>query len=193
MPRLFTGLTLPASIQDQLCLMKGGIASARWIEPDDLHLTLRFFGDMDPASASELASALDHIRPAPFTLRLGDLGFFGGKSPRMVWIGAHPSEPLSALQQAHEMLAQRLGYPPEKRKYTPHVTLARLRGGPVETVMSYISQHNLSSHKNILQDGEVDELQGTDLLSFEVSSFALFSAKSSTGGGPYVIEERYDF
>ena len=201
MPRLFTALSLPDGLREKLTRFQGGLPSARWIEPDDLHLTLRFFGDMSGPEALELSSGLHQIKVRPFPVVLQGLGYFGGKAPRMAYIGAQPSPELTALQKAHESLAQRLGFAPEGRKFTPHVTLARLRNINPGAVMSYISQHALTDvgpdgfAASGLEKADKQDISsnGGGALEFEVNGFALFSAKNSRGGGPYLIEERYEF
>lgn len=174
MPRLFTGISLPDTLRDELGLCQSGLQGARWIERGDLHLTLRFFGDMSPQQANELAEALQDLSFAPFQLQLEGVGVFGSKAPRMVYVTALPTEALLHLQRAHEVLAQRLGFPPERRKFTPHITLARVRRSPVHAVRDYLSRQLSYAH-----------------LSFEVQGFELFSSKESRGGGPYVVEGHY--
>lgn len=174
MPRLFTGLSVPPEVATQLSTLQSGLPAARWIESGDFHITLRFFGDIHDDQADDLASSLGDLAHPSVPLTLNGLGAFGGDKPRMVWIGVEASQELIALQRAQETLAQRLGHKPEGRKYTPHVTLARLRGGSAVDVGRYLSlqDHDQSFH-------------------FEANEFVLYSAKASTGGGPYVVEARY--
>lgn len=174
MPRLFIALSLPLHIREQLSFAQAGLEAARWIEPDDLHLTLRFFGDMDHDRADELHDALSRVRYKPFQLQLGAPGVFGGQSPRSIWVGIAPNESLNDLQRRLERLAERIGFTAERRKFTPHITIARLHGASPSVVSQYLSAHDTF-----------------DFLSFEVTGFALYSAKGSRGGGPYVIEAHY--
>lgn len=176
MPRLFTGLQITDSIAQQLSALQFGLNSARWIDPSDFHITLKFIGDVEPRLADEIAAALDELSVFPFTLELSSLGSFGSNRPRMVWAGVKPSPELNALHKAHEQLAQRLGLKAEGRKFTPHVTLARISGGSAQSVAEYLSHH-----------------EDFRSLKFEVTEFKLYSAKASHGGGPYVIEESYPF
>ncbi len=176
MPRLFTALKIPSSIATQLTFLQCGLAGARWIDPSDFHITLRFFGDMDNAQAKDLTQSLDQVSSNPFTVELCTLGTFGSDKPRMLWAGVTANEQLSTLHQSHETLAQRLGFKAEGRKFTPHVTLARFKSGRAHQLGLYLAEHNDFTP-----------------LSFKVTDFCLYSAKDSTGGGPYLIEAQYPF
>ncbi len=127
MPRLFTALEIPRHVGESLAMMRGGLPGARWIDPENYHLTLRFIGDIDDALARDIAGLLGRVQRRPFELRLDGLTSFGGRKPRALVAAATPVAPLMELQAEHERLLQRLGLEPEGRKYTPHVTLARLR------------------------------------------------------------------
>jgi RNA 2',3'-cyclic 3'-phosphodiesterase len=174
MPRLFTGLEIPWHIGESLAMMRGGLPGARWIDPENYHLTLRFIGDIDDALARDIAGLLGKVRRRPFEVRLDGLTSFGGRKPRALVAAATPAAPLVELQAEHERLLQRLGLEPEGRKYIPHVTLARLRESSSRQVADYLTAraHYRSS-------------------AFNVSRFVLFSSRSSVGGGPYVVEAAY--
>ena len=175
MPRLFTGLEIPADIGFALSLKRGGLTGARWIDADNYHITLRFIGDVDRQTADEVAESLDRLSNSMrFSVRLTHLGAFGGDKPRALYAGVEPSESLTRLQAAQERVLQRAGLPPEGRKFVPHVPRARLRGGnPVELA------------RFIAEAGRFEPL------SFHVGRFVLFSSKHSIGGGPYVVEQSY--
>lgn len=194
MPRLFTGLKIPSEIGVQLALLQSGLAGVRWIDPTDFHITLRFIGDVERPLADDIEDALAHIISAPFSLELFSLGSFGGDRPRMVWAGVRPSEELSRLHQQHEILAQRLGLKAEGRKFTPHVTLARIKNGGARIKnggdrMKNGRAGNRSSAAAIAR--YLSDNADFRSFKFDVSEFLLFSAKSSTGGGPYLIEANY--
>jgi len=175
MPRLFTGLEIPPDVGFALSLKRGGLMGARWIEPENYHITLRFIGDVDNQTANEVADNLDHLSQSlRFPVRLTHLGIFGGDKPRALYAGVEPSEALSRLQAAQERMLQRSGLPPDGRKFVPHVTLARLRGTGAEDVARYIA-----------------EAGRFEPLSFSVPRFVLFSSRDSVGGGPYVVEQTY--
>ena len=174
MPRLFTGLEIPSPLTDSLSMLRGGLPGARWIDPDNYHLTLRFIGDVDDALAGEIASLLGQVRRRSFELRLDGLSSFGGRKPRAIVAAVKPSPSVMELQAEHERLMQRVGLEPEGRKYTPHVTLARLRDSSSFEVADYLSSR-----------------AGFRSEPFSVSRFVLFSSRASVGGGPYVVEAAY--
>lgn len=174
MPRLFTGLEVPAEIGASLAMLRGGLPGARWVEPENYHITLRFIGDVDDRIAHEIGSMLDQVNRHGFELRLDGLTSFGGRKPRAV-VAAVPTVPaLSELQAEHERLMQRIGLEPEGRKYTPHVTLARLRDSSNRQVADYLAERGPFRSAN-----------------FPVGRFVLFSARASVGGGPYLVEAAY--
>jgi 2'-5' RNA ligase len=174
MPRIFTGLEIPDNVAQSLAMLRGGLPGARWIDPENYHLTLRFIGDVDDQTELEVASLLGRVRRKPFELRFDELSAFGGRRPRAVIATLAQTAALMELQAEHERLMQRVGLEPEGRKYTPHVTLARLRDSSSRQVADYLgARGHLRSR------------------SFAVSRFVLFSSRVSVGGGPYVVEEAY--
>ena len=138
MPRLFTGLELPAEIADEIALARGGVPGARWIEPADYHITLRFLGDVDLGLAHDVAETLGEIRRPPLAVRFDGLSWFGGLKPRALVARVRPNPPLIELQAEQERRMRRIGLEPETRKFTPHVTLARLRGVKTRAVADYL-------------------------------------------------------
>jgi 2'-5' RNA ligase len=174
MPRLFTGLEIPPDVCRILSDLRGGLPGARWIDPENYHLTLRFIGDIDGASANEIASVLLRVNRKPFKVTLRGLSSFGGKKPRAVVASVEPSGPLVDLQAELERLMQRCGLDPESRKFTPHVTLARLRDASNHDVANYLYVRGYFPSKV-----------------FTAERFVLFSSRASVGGGPYVVEDSY--
>src|SRR6476646_4581971 len=128
MPRLFTGLELPEAVASQLASLRGGVAGARWLEPEDYHITLRFIGDIDARTARDIDEALGDIRRPKAPVSFEELSWFGGDKPRAIVAKVKPDPALMDLQAEQERRLRRLGVEPETRKYMPHVTLARLRG-----------------------------------------------------------------
>jgi RNA 2',3'-cyclic 3'-phosphodiesterase len=124
--------------------------------------------------AHEVASLLARVRRAPVELRLQDLDSFGGRKPRAVVARFAPTAELMELQAEHERLLQRVGLDPEGRKYTPHVTLARLRESSSRQVADYLAVR-----------------APLHVPAFTVSRFVLFSSRMGGGGGPYVVEAAY--
>ena len=165
MPRLFTGLEIPAEIGQTLSNLRGGLPGARWVDPENYHVTLRFIGYIDGVAANEIASLLFRVNRKPFDVALQGLSSFGGKKPRAVVASVVPSRPLIELQAELE---------PEGRKFTPHVTLARLRDASNQDVADYLSVRGYFPTRV-----------------FTAQRFVLFSARASTGGGPYVVEDSY--
>lgn len=174
MPRLFTALEIPADIATALTLHRGGLVGARWIEPADYHVTLRFLGDVDRRMARDVHDFLDDLRGYPFEVTLDALGSFGGDKPRAVFARVQPGARLLELQADVERLMRRLGLPPETRKFAPHVTLARLRDVSPLDVAHYLGQHPIIRP-----------------ISFTARRIALMSSRDSVGGGPYVLEAAY--
>ena len=174
MPRLFSAIEIPANIAQRLSMLRYGLTEARWYDPENYHLTLRFIGDVDGPTARDFAQGLSEIEMPPFMLHLDGLGSFGGRRPRAIYARIAPSEALEALYHANDRAAREAVVRPEGRKYTPHVTLARLRGTSAEDVARYI------------------EGQGfIETEPFAVERFVLYSSRASVGGGPYVIEGEF--
>ena len=150
MIRLFVALDLPETVRERLVSLGGGVPGARWMTDGQLHLTLRFIGEVDDNEAHDIDDTLAAIRAPGFALELAGVGEFGGKNPRALWAGVRANEALIRLQKKIETALQRIGVAPEERKFTPHVTLARLKGAPREKVIAFLSHHGLfvlfSSH-----------------------------------------------
>ncbi len=175
MIRLFVALEIPEQVRSSLFLLQGGVPGARWSNPEQYHLTLRFIGEVDEAVAGDIDDILSSISAPRFTLELAGVGKFGGKLPRALWAGVRPSAELLHLQKKIETAMQRLGHAAEERKFTPHVTLARLRNSPPEKVMDFVAHHGLFASG-----------------AFEVNSFALFSSLLGSAGAVYNVERSYN-
>ncbi len=127
MIRAFVALDLPPAVKASLADLQAGVPGARWTDPADLHLTLRFVGEVPEDRLEELHEALDEIRAPAFDLALEGVGQFGeGARARLLWAGVAPAPALSHLRAKVESAVVRAGEPPETRRFTPHVTLARL-------------------------------------------------------------------
>jgi 2'-5' RNA ligase len=173
MPRLFTALEIPSEIVQSMARLRGGLRGARWVEPEHYHLTLRFIGDVDDALAEEIADLLSQVERPAFDLRIDGLDSFGGNRPRAVVAAVSAVTELVELQADHERIMQRVGLQPD-RKYTPHVTLARLRDTSSRQVADFLSIR-----------------QPFRSPPFSVARFVLYSSRASVGGGPYVVEAGY--
>jgi len=174
MPRLFTALEIPAPIAFLLSLLRGGLPGARWVDPENYHVTLRFIGDIDSRTADEIGRALEKVDRPSFELSLAGLDAFGGNKPHSIVASVRSSPALKELQSEHERIIQRIGLEPERRKFRPHVTLARIKGASEADAAAYLA------------------LRGDFRTpSFPVGRFVLLSSRDSRGGGPYVMEEAY--
>lgn len=174
MPRLFVGIELPDDIRDLISGLEAPLPGARWVDTDNLHLTLRFVGDIDNRQARELADFLSGIDVDAFEMRLDGLGTFGGKDPRTLWAGVSAGEELGALARATERAARAAGLKPEGRTFKPHVTIARLNKPRIEALTRFLTRHGRFRSEP-----------------FVVSRFVLYSSKPMVGGGPYVVEEAF--
>lgn len=174
MLRLFTGIELPGSLRAELAKLRAPLPGAKWVEPENLHLTLRFAGDIENHIAADFADALESIDVPPFEIRLEGLGAFGGNDPRVLWAGVEAGPELEALARANERAARSAGLAPESRAWKPHVTLARLRYAKVENVARFLQRNGAWRSAP-----------------FVVERFVLYSARPQSGGGPYVVEQDF--
>jgi 2'-5' RNA ligase len=172
---LFTALDLPEDIVDDLVGLQDDVPNARWVVADNFHVTLRFLGEIDEPTADEVDMQLSEIRQRPFDLRLREAGVFGDKKPHAIWIGVEKTEALVHLVKKVDLALNRAGVKPEKRKYVPHVTLARLGGDvPKGAIRNWVESHN-----------------GFSSRIFTVSKFTLFSSHLKHTGALYLPERHY--
>jgi 2'-5' RNA ligase len=174
MIRLFTAIEIPEPIRVRLSLLQSGIPGARWSPAENLHLTLRFIGEVDEPTANDIDQVLSGINDKPFELSLKGVGEFGGRDPHAVWAGVAPNAALQHLVAKIESALQRMGLPAETRKYAPHVTLARLRDAPSAKVREFLCAH-----------------APFDSGPFGVRSYTLFSSFQTSKGSLYRAERTY--
>jgi len=174
MIRLFVALELPENVRTRLSMLQGGVPGARWASDEQLHLTLRFIGEVDDNVAHDIDDALAAIRAPAFTLELAGVGEFGNKNPRALWAGVRNSDALLHLQKKVETALQRIGLPAEERKFSAHVTLARLKAASREKVVQFLTHHALFASGP-----------------FEVDHFVPFSSHLGSGGSVYHAERTY--
>jgi 2'-5' RNA ligase len=141
MHRLFIGLRPPAPIRAHLLGVMGGVPGARWQSDAQLHLTLRYIGEVDRPLAEDVALALGQIHFAPIEAAISGTGQFESRGrPNAIWAGVRPHDPLAQLHRKLDQAMVRLGLEPERRAYLPHITLARLNG-PANIADRYLADH----------------------------------------------------
>jgi 2'-5' RNA ligase len=174
MQRLFVAIRPPVDVRERLLAAMGGVSGARWQSEDQLHLTLRFIGEVDRHTARDVDAALSGVHHPRFELALAGVGTFERRGePVTIWAGVSPPDPVKALHNKVDQALSRAGLEPERRAYAPHITLARLPRGS-GTV------HGL--------------LAGGGLLSsppFAVAEFSLFESRLTPDGPVYTRLARY--
>lgn len=175
MLRLFTGLSLPILLRQRLIVMQGGIEGARWTERDNFHITLTFIGEVDEATAETVDEALSSIRTEKFSLRLKGTGSFAqGKYPKVLWMGVAHNDVLHRLKEKIDRAFTVANIPFEKRKYTPHVTMARFKNPEESKIAEFMQQHNLFSSEE-----------------FEIDEFILYHSHQTKNGSVYEALKEY--
>jgi 2'-5' RNA ligase len=174
MHRLFVAIQPPRAIRQQLLAMMGGVPGARWQNDDQLHLTLRFIGEVDRHRAEDAAAALGAIHQPRFPLSLDGIGQFDRKGRiEALWVGVRPHDPLKALHNKIDQALARIGVAPEGRAYLPHITIARF-GRAGGTIAPLIARGAPASGA-----------------SFEVRDFCLYESELGHAGAIYSIIARY--
>ncbi len=140
MLRLFVGIALPPELKLRLSLLCSGVPGARWVDPGNYHLTLRFIGEVDEGLASDIDAALLQIRAPRFEVSLAGVGLFGD---RMLWVGVEKNPALMHLRDKVESALVRLGLEADTRRYAPHVSLARLRNANETKLQAFLGEHAL--------------------------------------------------
>lgn len=140
MLRLFVGIALPPELKLRLSLLAAGLPGARWVDPGNYHLTVRFIGEVDEGMASDIDAALLGLQAPRFSVQLAGIGHFG---TRMLWVGVERNPALHHLHDKIDSALFRLGFGPEERRYAPHVSLARLKGTVAPRLQAYLAEHAL--------------------------------------------------
>ncbi len=142
--RLFVALDLPHALRQRLADLAMGLPGARWVPPENYHITLRFIGETQSHMAEEVDLALATLRGRSFSLSLAGVGTFE-KSGRVsaLWAGVERNPALEHLQGKIETALHRAGLPRERRRFTPHVTLARLDNPAPSKLVTWVQAHNL--------------------------------------------------
>lgn len=174
MHRLFVAIRPPTAIREKLRSIMGGIEGARWQNDGQLHLTLRFIGEVDRHRAEDIAAALGSISGQPFDLTLNSVGMFERRGRvDALWAGVTPHDALRALHNKVDRACVAVGVPPDQRAYLPHITLARLNrsSGPPDDFLALNA--------------------GLSSAPFAVGQFGLFESELGRAGAVYHIVERY--
>ncbi len=144
MPRLFVAIDLPERIKDDITSTYMAIPGTRWIEEAQLHITLRFVGEVDNTITEKITYSLKSALIPPFSLALKGVGHFPSrKIPRILWAGILDNPELIRLQSKIERSVISTGIEPYKRKFHPHITIARLNGAPAEKLALFLSANSL--------------------------------------------------
>lgn len=128
MHRLFVAIRPPEEVREQLFDLMEGLPDVRWQDDDQLHLTLRFIGEVERPVAEDIATGLQHVKFDRFSLALDGVGKFEKRRNGALWAGVQPKDQLKALAAKVERACQAAGLEPEQRAYHPHITLARWKG-----------------------------------------------------------------
>lgn len=175
MLRLFAAVEIPPDIAEELRPHQDDLPGARWRGAEQLHVTLRFFGDVSEPVADDLDAELSGVAGEPFDLTLAGAGAFGlGHQSRAVWAGVEPSAALKQLAGRCEAAARRSGLAPETRTYKPHVTLAYVRQADPDRIGQWVRKHNLLRTSP-----------------FRVTWFGLYSSTLHGDGSTYRLEREY--
>jgi len=174
--RLFAAITLPEDINDELELFASGLPGARWSPAERRHLTVRFIGEVDGLVYQDVVGALENVQVPRFELSLRGVGHFPPRgAPKTLWAGVDESSDLRHLYRRVDRVLVEAGLEPERRKYVPHVTLARLSGTPPSRVGAYLSANALYRSRP-----------------FQVEGFSLFSSQLFEHGPEYTLEASYE-
>jgi 2'-5' RNA ligase len=176
MLRLFVGIGFPPELKLRLSLLCSGLPGAKWVDPGNFHLTLRFIGEIGEDVAADIDDALSRVRGRRFTLQIAGTGVFGGggDKPRNLWAGVERTPELTGLRDKVEQAMIRTGLPPEPRKFAPHVTLARLRDPPLDQLRAFLVTH---------AQFRADPLQ--------VENFSLIASFQTKAGSVYEDQAEY--
>jgi RNA 2',3'-cyclic 3'-phosphodiesterase len=172
--RLFVALPIPKIVAQSIMLIQGGVPGAFWQSREQLHLTLRFIGEVDGRDAAMLEDALAAIAAPAFSLQLHGVGQFGNKQAHALWAGVRKNDALEHLQRKVDTAIRRVGQPQDAHKFTPHVTLARMRNPDAAKVIEWLT------HNALYTSAE-----------FEAGAFCLYSSRLTSDGSVYSVEQEY--
>jgi 2'-5' RNA ligase len=168
MHRLFVAIRPPQAIRDLLIDAMDDSPEFRWQDDEQLHLTLRFVGEVERPMADDLAAELGRVRAQPFELRIAGTGRFEQRGSGALWAGVEPRAPVTALAAKVERACVTVGLEPERRAFHPHITLARWKGRRTREVAGFL-----------------ERTRGLASDPFEVDEFVLFESHLSRHGAHY--------
>lgn len=175
MIRLFVGISLPEALRERLAGLASGLPGARWIQPENLHMTLCFLGQVEEHQLDDIHLALSAIDRPAFDYSLSSIETFGrGRQVHTLWARVDGGASLITLQAKIEQAMRGLAIPVDNRKFTPHITLARIKGASPVRVAEWLET------RGGLAEGPVS-----------VQSFALF--RSHLGAGSPYYERLCDY
>lgn len=173
--RLFVAIDLPDAVNERLVSLCCGLPGARWVDPAQIHLTLRFVGEVDGNIFLDIRDGLAGVNMEPFAMQLSGVGFFPPrKKPRVVWAGIEANEQLMQLHRKVNTALTGVGIEAEARKFAPHITLARLRDTPPSKVGRFLEHHGMFCSET-----------------FVVDRFLLYSSILSPKGARHTLEQEY--
>lgn len=175
MVRLFVGLELSPLLKESLIYARGGVLGARWQRDDQLHLTLAFIGEVSRRQMFEIEDTLAGISVHPFELQLSGVGSFGKPGqPKSLWAGIADEKPVAHLHKKVLKAMEGLGLQMDRRRFKPHVTLARFAKGNHALIGDWMSENG------DLKSPAVD-----------IGGFTLFSSALTSEGSCYSVEARF--
>ena len=175
MNRLFVGIELPEELRRRMVMIQTGVERAKWVAEENLHLTLRFIGEVSGDVASDVAEALSTVHAAPFLLTVDGAGHFESrKRVRALWLGIERSDALNGLRDRIESALVRAGLEPERRKFKPHITIARLNDGSPGMAREWLASNTMFR-----------------AIPFTVEKFVLFSSHLSREKAIYTVQAEY--
>jgi 2'-5' RNA ligase len=147
MYRLFIAIDLPDEVKDDLANICFGVQGAKWVPKDQMHLTIRFIGDVDEAGYHAISDGLSDVVASRFTMMLKGVGYFPPHNkPKVLWVGLEKNEALMELRDFVEKSLRESGVEPEERKFAAHITLARLNPfAPLRAITDFLSANGLFS------------------------------------------------
>lgn len=176
MRRLFIAIDLPPAVKDRLGVLCSGLPGAKWVRREQMHLTLRFIGDVDESGFGAIKSTLAQVQSPPLEMHLESVGQFPPKGkPRVLWVGVNATPILADLHQHITVTLDTLSLPPPDHPFSPHITLARFKTPPApESIRPFFAQHAAFKTEP-----------------FAVTSFILFSSILTPQGSIYRHEAVY--